>query len=137
MSDKPRRRIAAHMTADVHVPFRYRIVHGRDPSRKSSEQTARTKSLNLVGLSFETPHIEVEDFHLSFTEASYGRNSLEIVLDLGKRLGEVDLLGQVEWYESRQTQAGQYFIVGVGFIDVQADVMAAMREFLKHAQGFV
>lgn len=93
--------------------------------------------MNLMVLSFETPRIEVEDFHLSFTEASYGRNSLEIVLDLGKRLGEVDLLGQVEWYESRQTPAGQYFIVGVGFIDVQADVMAAMREFLRQAQGFV
>jgi hypothetical protein len=74
-------------------------------------------------------------YHLSFTESTYGRNSLEITLDLGKQLGEIEVLGQVEHYERRSTTTGHSFIVGVSFIDVQADELAALREFLNHIHG--
>jgi hypothetical protein len=137
MPDTPKRRTPTQFASDIRVPFTYTVVHGRDPSRKSKSQRAQTRSMNLMGLSFDTPVIEVDELHLSFTEGSFGRNSLEIVLDLGKKIGEVEVLGQVEWYESRSTPAGHYFIIGVGFMDVQADVVAALREFLMQAQGFV
>jgi hypothetical protein len=136
MADKTRQHPAA-LATDIHVPFTYRIVHGRDMSRKSTVQHAKTRSMNLMGLTFDTPIIDPDSFHLSFTEGSYGRNSLEIILDLGKKIGYVEVLGQVEWYESRSSPQGHYFIVGVGFIDVQADAMASMREFLRHVQGYV
>jgi len=74
-------------------------------------------------------------FHLSFTESSYGRNSLEIILDLGKKFGEIEVLGQVDWYEKRSTPVGDCFIVGVGFVDVQADEISALREFLQQIKG--
>jgi len=118
------------MTVEVQLPFTYTVIHGGDPSLRSSLQKAKTRSLNLVGLVFESPSMEVGGFHLSFTESAYGRNSLEITLDLGKKLGSVELLGQVEWYERRATLIGHSFMVGIAFIDVQADELTALREYL-------
>ena len=135
MSDKVNPHPSAIMTAEVRVPFRYTIVHGADPSLKSVEQRATTRSLNLVGLIFETSSMNQDGFHLSFTESTFGRNSLEITLDLGKKLGEIEVLGQVDYYERRSTTEGHSFIVGVGFIDVQADELALLREFLHQFHG--
>ncbi|MFH1115865.1 MAG: hypothetical protein V1792_18295 [Pseudomonadota bacterium] len=137
MSDKQSPQPSAIMTAEVRVPFRYRIVHGSDHSLKSAEQRGTTRSLNLVGLSFDTSSMDQDGFHLSFTETTFGRNSLEITLDLGKKLGEIEVLGQVDYYERRSTIEGHSFIVGVGFIDVQADELALLREFLHqfHLMG--
>ena len=120
--------IYASRTADVRVPFAFYVIHGDDPSRRSSIQKASTRSINLVGLVFETPQIEVESFHLSFTEASFSRNAIEIHLDLGKKYDKVELLAQVEWYERRSPDA---FIVGVNFVDIPADALEALRELLK------
>ncbi len=135
MSDKVSPHASATMTAEVHVPFRYKIVHGADPSLKSAEQRGTTRSLNLVGLTFDTSSMDQDGFHLSFTETTFGRNSLEITLDLGKKLGEIEVLGQVDHYERRSTTEGHSFIVGVGFIDVQADELAILREFLHQFHG--
>lgn len=131
MSKQPSRRgIPSLMTAEVQVPFRYRIVHGHDPSRKSAEQKALTRSLNLAGLVFESKDMVKEGFHLSFTEDSFGRNSLEIALDLGKKFRVIEVLGEVECYELRSTASGETFIVGITFMDIQADDLALLREFL-------
>ncbi|MDQ7784314.1 MAG: hypothetical protein RDU20_15620 [Desulfomonilaceae bacterium] len=135
MSEKVSPHLSATMTAEVRVPFRYKIVHGTDPSLKSAEQRATTRSVNLVGLTFETVSMNLDGFHLSFTESSFGRNSLEISLDLGKKLGEIEVLGQVDYYERRSTTEGHCFIVAVGFIDVQADELAVLREFLNQVHG--
>lgn len=134
MSDRSSQNVTAAMTAEVQVPFTYTIVHGGDPSRKSAPQKARTRSLNLVGLVFETNVMTAHGFHLSFTESYFGRNSLEITLDLGKKIGQVELFGQVEWYERRSTAAGHCFIVGVSFVDVPADAQSILRDFLKQCQ---
>jgi hypothetical protein len=79
----------------------------------------------------------VDGLHLSFTEQSFGRNFLEVSLELGstgkKKFQPVELIGQVEWYERRSTVAGHAFIVGVGFVDPQADAMIILREFLQTA----
>lgn len=123
------------LTADLQIPFKYTIIHGTDPSKKSAQQKGITKSLNLQGLIFEAPSMEAEGYHLSFTETTYGRNSLEITLDLGKRFGVIEVIGQVEWYERRTTVMGTSFIVGVNFIDVQADALAVLREFLQQSRG--
>lgn len=135
MSDKQEQRSYIGATADVRVPFRYTIVHGGDPSLRSREQRATTASLNLMGLSFETDSMDQDGFHLSFTESTFGRNSLEITMDLGKKLGEIEILGQVEWYERQATITGHNFIVGVSFVDVQADELAALRKYLRQAQS--
>lgn len=135
MSEKTSTQPSATMTAEVRIPFRYIVVHGGDPSLRSAEQRGTTRSLNLVGLAFETTTMEVDGFHLSFTESTYGRNSLEITLDLGKKLGEIEILGQVDHYERRATALGHSFIVGVSFIDIQADELAALREFLNQFHG--
>jgi hypothetical protein len=134
MSDKPIPRTPLLM-ADLQVPFKYTVIHGADPGRKSAQQRAVTKSLNLQGLIFESPTVEIAGFHISFTETTYGRNSLEISMDLGRRYGAIEAIGQVEWYERRSTVFGTTFIIGVTFIDVQADAMALLREFLQHSRG--
>ncbi len=131
MVNEPDDRIYDVRTADVRVPFTYYVIHGDDPSRRTSAQKAVTRSLNLVGLVFETPSIEAEGFHLSFTEASFSRNSMEIHLDLGKKYARTELLAQVEWYERRSPDA---FIVGVNFIDIPADALDTLRNFIKHAR---
>ncbi|MEW6136985.1 MAG: PilZ domain-containing protein [Thermodesulfobacteriota bacterium] len=136
MSDRKDARAYAGSTVDVRVPFRYVIVHGGDSSLRSAEQKANTINMNLTGLTFETDSMDQGGFHLSFTESTFGRNSLEIKLDLGKKLGEIEVLGQVEWYERRHTSIGQNFVVGVSFIDMQADELAVLREFMRQAQSF-
>jgi hypothetical protein len=133
MNEKPR---AGAIMAEIQIPFKYVIVHGTDPSKKSNQQKAVTKSINLMGLVFETDKMEIEGFHLSFTEVTYGRNSLVIFLDLGKRFGPIEIVGQVDWYEKRVTHLGSSFIVGIGFIDVQADATNVLREFLIQNRGF-
>jgi hypothetical protein len=134
MSDKPIPRTPLLM-AELQVPFKYTIIHGADPSRKSPQQKSVTKSLNLQGLIFEAPTVEQGGFHISFTETTYGRNSLEITMDLGRRYGTIEAVGQVEWYERRSTVFGTSFIIGVNFIDVQTDALAVLREFLQHNRG--
>jgi hypothetical protein len=121
--------------ADLQVPFKYTIIHGADPARRSPQQKGVTKSLNLQGLIFESPSVEIGGFHISFTETTYGRNSMEILMDLGRRYGTIEAIGQVEWYERRSTVFGTSFIIGVTFIDVQADAMTLLREFLQHNRG--
>jgi hypothetical protein len=116
--------------AEIQIPFKFIVVHGADPTRRSSQQRAVTKSINLQGLIFETPEMEVDSYHLSFTESTYGRNSLEISLDLGKRFGTIELVAQVDWYERRSTHLGHCFSVGVSFIDVPTDIMGILREYL-------
>jgi len=134
MSDKPIPRTPL-LTADLQIPFKYTIIHGTDPSRKSAQKKGVTKSLNLQGLIFESSTMEADGFHLSFTETTYGRNSMEIILDLGKRYGAIEVIGQVEWYERRSTLMGTQFIVGVNFIDVPADALTVLREFLQQSRG--
>jgi hypothetical protein len=130
MSDRQSQRPSS-FTADIQLPFRFSVIHGTDPTRKSSQQKGLTKSINLIGLVFETSKMEIDGYHLSFTESTYGRNSLEITLDLGKRSGNVELIGQVDWYERRPTPMGYTFVIGVSFIDIQADALALLREFLQ------
>ncbi len=134
MTDESTSRLYSGITIDAQIPFRYTIIHGADPTKRSAEQRAVTSSLNLVGLVFETQNMTHDGWHLSFTESSYARNTLEIVLELGKSFESVELLGQVEWYERRTTVAGHTFMVGVNFIDIQADALAVLRDFLKRYQ---
>ncbi len=130
MSDRQSHRPSS-FTADIQVPFRFSVIHGADPTKKSSQQKALTKSINLTGMVFETTKMEIDAYHLSFTESTYGRNSLDIKMDLGKRFGNVELIGQVDWYERRPTPVGYTFVIGVSFIDVQADALAMLRDFLQ------
>jgi hypothetical protein len=131
MTDKPEQRTFVGVTTDAKIPFTFVIVHGINSSVRSSQHKATTRSLNLTGLTFDTESIEYDGLHLSFTESAYGRNSLEINLDLGKKIGEINVFGQVEWYERRTTVTGHMFVVGVSFIDVQADETSALREFVQ------
>ncbi|MBI4963888.1 MAG: hypothetical protein HY913_11480 [Desulfomonile tiedjei] len=137
MSDRTKSRPPAVLTAEVQVPFKYAIVHGGSPSRRSAEQKAQTRSLNLMGLVFETSDMEKDGLHLSFADSTYGRNSLEIKLDLGKKFRTVEVVGQVEWYERRSTAMGHAFIVGVGFLDVAADVLSLLRDYLQQVRGLL
>jgi hypothetical protein len=130
MSEKISTRLPATM-AEIQLHFKFIVIHGADPGRRSPEQKAVTKSINLTGLIFETPHMEVDGFHLSFTESTYGRNSLEISLDLGKKYGTLELVAQVDWYERRHTALGYAFSVGVSFMDMPTDIMAILREYLQ------
>ncbi|MBI5249208.1 MAG: hypothetical protein HY912_06915 [Desulfomonile tiedjei] len=130
MSEKTGTRMPATM-AEIQLPFRFIVVHGSDPSRRSAEQKAVTKSINLQGLIFETPAMAVDDYHLSFTESTYGRNALEISLDLGKKYGTIELVAQVDWYERRSTALGHCFSVGVSFIDLPSDIMGILRDYLQ------
>jgi hypothetical protein len=90
-----------------------------------------------MGLVFESQEMEKEGLHLSFTDSTYGRNSLEITLDLGKKFRNLELVGQVEWYERRSTAMGHAFIIGVGFIDVAPDVLSVLREYLQQTRGLM
>lgn len=120
---------------DIQIPFKYIIIHGSDMSRRSSEQRAVTKSINLLGLVFEAPEVETEGLHISFTESTYGRNSLEMVLDLGKRFGDIEIVGQVDWYERRPTAIGYSFSVGVSFMDMPAATRTILRDFLQQTKS--
>jgi hypothetical protein len=131
MTDQIRKKKPAIMTADITVPFRYSIIHGLDPGKKSPEQKAVTKALNMVGLIFGVDKMEKDGFHLSFTENSYSRNILEISLDLGAKSRNLELLGQVDWYERRLTSEGNNFMVGVSFVDPPADALEILKEFLR------
>lgn len=135
MADKTVGRYAGAMQADVKLPFTFVVVHGSDPTRRSVEQKAYTRTLQLQGMVFEVSDIEVDGFHISFTESSFGRNYLEIVLDVGKRWPSVPLTGQVEWYERRATPQGYIFMIGISFVDIQADAQAVLREYLKSVYG--
>ncbi len=119
------------LTAEVHIPFEYKIVDGTDPSRCSSTQKAFTKSINLSGMVFRTSQMLVDSLHLSFADGAYGRNMLEVVISLGGKFEKVQFLAQVEWYEKQTTATEDTFIVGLGFVDVQADAAATLRDFLK------
>lgn len=123
----------ANVTADIQVPFSFRIVHGDDPSRRSEPQKAVTRSLSLMGLVFESPSMEVGGFHLSFTPMSFAQNLLEITLDLGKKFQPIEALGQVDWYEKRSTIQGHMFLVGINFVDLQPDALVILRQFLQTA----
>jgi hypothetical protein len=131
MSDIKSGRSTAVTSVSLPVPFRFRVVHGMESSRKSTEQRAVTRQLSLSGLIFEIPVVEVDGMHISFTEASFGRNFMEITLDLGKKTDPIEILGQVEWYESRYTPRGDIFIVGVSFVDIPADAIALLRGFIR------
>lgn len=122
-------------TTNAQTPFKFRIVHGADPTRKSEEHKAFTRTLSLAGLIFETPVVELDGLHLSFTEASFGRNFMEINLDLGRKLEPIQVIGQVEWYESRPGIRENMFIVGVTFLEIQPDAMALLRQYIKMAGG--
>jgi hypothetical protein len=132
MTDTKSGRVSSIASADTPVAFRFRVVHGTDQSRKSTEHKAFTRSLSLSGLIFEITTVDVDGLHISFTEASFGRNYLEIILDPGGKLPPIELLGQVEWYESRFTPRGDIFIVGVTFVDTQADAVALLRSLIRH-----
>jgi hypothetical protein len=133
MVESPKYHVATVAAAEIQVPFTFTIIHGTDPSRRSNVYKTRTRSLHLMGLVFESQEMEHEGFHLSFTDTTYGRNSMEIVLDLGKKFQKVEVMGQVEWYERRSTAAGHCFIVGVGFIDLPADTLQTLREYIQQA----
>jgi hypothetical protein len=137
MVDRADSPIHATIAAEVQVPFKYTVLHGEDTSRRSPQYKAVTRSLNLTGLIFETQKMEADGFHLSFTGGTFGRNFLEIALDLGKRFRTVEVLGQVEWYERRSTIIGHAFLVGVSFMDVQVEALAALRDFLQQAQALM
>lgn len=119
------------ITAEVKIPFSFRVIHGDTPSKRSNEHRSTTRSLNITGLVFESATIVVDGFHLSFTESSFGRNSLEIKLDLGTNFGLIEALGQVEYYEKRVTGGREVFLVGVEFIDMPADAQQTLREYLS------
>jgi hypothetical protein len=129
---KPR----ATESAEVAVPFKFTVLDGEDPSNRSGEHKAFTKAVTLSGFIFETPTMEADGFHLSFASGSFGRNVLEVQLELGKKWGVVELLAQVEWYEKRSTPMGGIFIVGVGYIDISADSLAELREFLQQHRSW-
>lgn len=130
-------RIRAATIVEAAVPFKFRVVHGTDPSRKSSEQKAVTKSLSMTALVFEIAGVEVDGMHISFTEETFGRNFLEIRLDLGKKWPAVTLLGQVEWYEARHSRLAHVFAVGVSFVDIQPDATVVLRDYLRALQSML
>ncbi len=121
----------ASVTADIRVPFSFTVMLGEDPSRRSQPQKAVTRSLSLMGLVFESPRMDVEGFHLSFTPGSFSQNLLEVTLDLGKKFSPIEVLGQVDWYEKRSTLQGHSFLIGVSFIDLQPDALLVLRQFLQ------
>jgi hypothetical protein len=131
MTDLTGGRISAVASVDTPVSFSFRVVHGADSSRKSEERRAVTKSLSLAGLVFEVPTVDVDGLHISFTEESFGRNFLEMVLEPGRKMPPIELLAQVDWYESRVTPRGHVFIVGVSFVDIQADAVALLRSLIR------
>jgi hypothetical protein len=137
MADKTDNLTYSTIAAEVQVPFKYTVIHGEDPSRRSPLYKAVTRSLNLNGLIFETQKMEFDGFHLSFTSGTFARNFLEIALDLGKRFSNVEVLGQVEFYERRSTIVGHAFLVGVNFVDVSVEALAALRDFLKQTQALL
>jgi hypothetical protein len=137
MADKSDSLMHSTIAAEVQVPFKYTVIHGEDPSRRSPLYKAVTRSLNLNGLIFETQKMESDGFHLSFTGGTFGRNFIEIALDLGKRFSTVEVLGQVEWYERRSTIIGHAFLVGVSFVDVHVEALAALRDFLQQTQALL
>lgn len=124
-------RMRALIGQEIQVPFRFSVIDGEDPSRRSQELTAKTRQLSLNGLVFDATQMDVGDgFHLSFADSGRGRNFLEIVIHLGRQFSDIEVLGQVEWYEKRTTARDQSFIVRVDFVDVSADALAMLREFL-------
>jgi len=137
MADKVDTVTHSTIAAEIQVPFKYTIIHGEDPSRRSQQYKGVTRSLNLTGLIFETQKMEADEFHLSFTGGTFARNFLEIALDLGKRFSTVEVLGQVEWYERRSTIIGHAFLVGVSFVDVPVEALEALREFLQQTQALM
>jgi hypothetical protein len=131
MTDKVSSRPAGSVSVDVPISFTYVIVHGDDPSLRAPLQKAKTKTLHLMGLTFETPRLEVGPLHISFTTSKLGRNLLEITLDLGKKFPAIEAIGQVDWYEKRSSVRGESFMVNVSFIDLQADAVVVLRQFLQ------
>ena len=112
MVDKADNLMHSTFAAEVQLPFKYTVIHGEDPSRRSPQYKAVTRSLHLNGLIFETQKMEVDGFHLSFTGGTFGRNFLEIALDLGKRSNTVEVLGQVEWYRKACNRYRPRFLSG-------------------------
>jgi hypothetical protein len=137
MAEKADTLMYSPVAAEVQVPFKYTVIHGEDPSRRSPQYKAVTRSLNLNGLIFETQKMESDGFHLSFTSGTFARNFVEIALDLGKRFSNVEVLGQVEFYERRSTIVGHAFLVGVNFVDVSAEALGALRDFLQQTQALL
>ncbi len=137
MVDKADNAMHSTIAAEVQIPFKYTVIHGEDPSRRSPQYKAMARSLNLNGLIFETQKMEADGFHLSFTGGTFGRNFLEIALDLGKRFSTVEVLGQVEWYERRSTIIGHAFLVGVSFVDLHVEALAALRDYLQQTQALL
>jgi hypothetical protein len=137
MADKVDNQVHSPIAAEVQVPFKYTVIHGEDPSRRSPQYKAVTRSLNLNGLIFETQKMEADGFHLSFTSGTFARNFVEIALDLGKRFSSVEVLGQVEFYERRSTIIGHAFLVGVSFVDLSVEALAALRDFLQQTQALL
>ncbi len=131
MSDSTSSRPHASISVEVRIPFTYVVVHGDDPSLRSPLQKAVTKSLHLMGLAFETSKMEVGPLHLSFTTSKLGRNLLEITMDLGTRFPVIEAIGQVDWYEKRSGVRGESFMVNVSFIDLQADAVVVLRQYLQ------
>ncbi len=123
------------IAAEVEVRFKYTVIHGENPTKRSPEYKAITRSLSLNGLVFETKKMEADGFHLSFSSGTFARNFLEIALDLGRRCSSVEVLGQVEWYERRSTAASHSFAVGVGFVDIQVEALTVLRDFLQQTQA--
>ncbi|MGB6067101.1 MAG: hypothetical protein WBG50_20020 [Desulfomonilaceae bacterium] len=135
MVEKAKILIHSTIAAETEVRFKYTVIHGENPTRRSPQYKAVTRSLSLSGLIFEAQKMEADGFHLSFSGGTFARNFLEIVLDLGRRFSAVEVLGQVEWYERRPTVAGHAFSVGVGFVDIQVEALTVLRDFLQQTQA--
>lgn len=115
----------------IRVPFKFTIVHADDPDLTSGPHKAMTRDLTTSGLIFHARSMVMGGLHLSFTEASFSRNLMEISLELARRAKPIELLGQVEWYERR---AGEDFIVGVSFLDLSGETFEILREFVYRSR---
>jgi hypothetical protein len=120
--------------AAVQLPFSNGYSRRGSISAISAIQS-NTRSLHLSSLILRRKD-EADGFRV-FTGGTFGRNFLEIALDLGKRSNPVEVLGQVEWYERRATVIGHAFSVGVSFVDVAVEALSALRNYLQQTQSLM
>lgn len=119
--------------ASTQKTVRYRIIHGQDPNRASSELRGFVVSISGGGLGLGIKELESEGLHISFNEDVPEQNWLAIEVQLLPGHSPIQAMAQVAWYQRTTGHSEYNFDVGVEFKDIREEDRQTITDFVNRS----